>query len=271
MPLFEHLKDIVFTPSGSGGSISSVPCQSATVEWSGDELTHSHCDQGAIDYRGVTGLTIPGAIELAGQDFSREIGAMEFNGDLAEALNAELTEVGDPDIHSADGFCWAKLIRIRSRSVTADVTYRSLRDGIANAMGDSGTLKVGYGLALAREACIAGGGADVIVSVDDMIVVGGTPVNAQHNAYGEGSLSLAGTNQVKDIGGRALSGLHVGDLGTLSFSVPSADGGSPLAVTLSNVIITEKKLRFEHGGMLRESFSYQAYSSDGDTSPLEFT
>ncbi len=260
MPLFENLKDVKF------GSTTLEGCQSATLECGADEIEHSECDDVAIAYRGVTGLTDRGSIELAGVSLAREIGSVDYAGVLSDALSGEFVETGEPDVHNADGHCYSTLIRIRKRSVEASVTYRGLR-AAGTTPGFVDTLKLGYLLGSLDDGCPVAGSA-VLIEVESMMVVGCTPVNAQHNEFAEATLNLKATASIKDVlGGPALTAIHVGDVGTVSWSVPSADGGSDFTVSVTLAVITEKRIRFEHGGMLRESFSFQAYSADGSTPP----
>ena len=71
---------------------------------------------------------------------------------------------------------------------------------------------------------------------------------------------------------KALDTFSVGAKGTLAFTINTADGGSNLAVAVSNAVLmgasaSPKHKNPEAGGSLR----FTAYSSDGTTSPLAIT
>jgi len=269
--VFENLEELSWTADGSGGIPVIAGCQTATVDWPLDEIAHSECNEDAISYRGVTGLTAAGTMELAGVSLAREVGSFSFGGALAEVMGAELAEVGEDEVHNADGNCWATLIRIRKRSVEASVDYRALRSGAAHEAGTVDTLSVSYLLGSLTHGCPTPG-SGVAISVPSMMVLGYNPVNAKHSQFADGKLSFKGTASSKLVGGGPmLSSLHVGDKGTVGWKVPSATGGASLVVAVINAIITEKRITFAHGGMLRESFSWKAYSSDGVTPPCTVT
>ncbi len=267
MPIFEHVRDLSWSAEGEGGSSSAlVGCQSVSIDGEADEIVHSACDEDAVGYRGITGRKMSGTVELAGVSLARELGAIDLGGVFGHAVSAELTETGDPDIHNADGELWATLIRIRNRSVEAQVQFRDISVALAKAVGEIVTVALTYRLGSTTAGAWPTGG--VTVSVPKMVVVSQN-ITATHNEYADGSYALKATGLIKDVaGGPALSGIHVGNVGTFSWIVPSADGSDPMTFECSNCVITEKRIAFEHGAMLRESFSFLAYSTDGDASPF---
>lgn len=267
MPVFEHVKTITF--GAEGGELHG--CQRVTIEGNSEEIEHSECESNEITYRGTHGKHFSGTVELAGVSLARDVGGMAFGGTIFEAIGAEIAETGEDDMHEADGECWISHISVRKRSVEVRLTARDISAIAAKVLGMVGTVSVSFLTGTLAEGCTD---TSVGITVEKCMVVG-VSIEAAHNEFAEGTLTLKGTGirtgvgSAKVDGGPALEAIHTGMVGGLSWIVPSATaGGSDKAFSLSNCIVTGKRIVFEQGAMLRESFTFKSYSEDGVTSPF---
>lgn len=74
-----------------------------------------------------------------------------------------------------------------------------------------------------------------------------------------------------DVGQHFSTEFENGTADTLSASIPSADGGAALTVSLSNALCISNGTNASHDAFGEETANFEAYSSDGTTSPLSIS
>jgi hypothetical protein len=191
-----------------------------------------------------------------------------------------MSERADEMPDSAEDDDWLTFVGITRRIIEAEVELRDIAQ-IINAtnfkIGDMGQLQFDVlpGSALTG---LADRTAYERFSANDLVVVGINPT-LTHGDLASGTFSLRGTNaseqgKIQNTlsgGGSTVFEVHVGDTGTITWIAPSATGGGDTSMSLANCVCTGAEITATHGGRLERRFTFRAYSSDGQTSPLSVT
>ena len=259
--------------------------QDVSLDLSGDNFDYSADDNESIRRVDETKMAIGLTISVEDPDHKRDIYRPVFGSSpqlaLNEVLKISMSEKCQEIKDSSEDDVWITYVGITKRVVEADVEVRDfnqLMDEDNFALGDMGRLQfdVFHGSALTglqdRDTYERFWGLD-------FTVIGIKP-GLKHGDLHSGSISLRGGgddsneaqiyNEESD-GSSTVFEINCGDSGTISFVAPSADGGSDATVSIANCVCTGVDIVATHGGRLERKFSFIAYSSDGQASPITLT
>lgn len=279
MGRYRDVKDVtVFGNNWTGVQEVNSPIEAENFDFSGD-------DQVSIRRVDVTKLSVAITITVADPQFKRDIQDPVFGASpqlaLNEVMRISMNERADEIVDSSENDIWIAYVGITKRIVEAEVELRDFAQ-IYNAsvlkIGDMARFQFDVPLGAALS-----GRQDLSTYErffgEDMVVTGLSP-GQRHGDLHSGTVSFRGggdaLNEAKifnilSAGGSTVFEIHAGDEGELSFVVPSADGGSDVTVTISNVVCTGVELTATHGGRLERRFTFRAFSSDGQASPIALT
>lgn len=276
MSRFRDVKSVsVFGNSWTGVQEVNCPLEAENFDYSGD-------DDAYIQRVDVTKQSVQISINVQDPDFKRDIDRPRFGAgspltDLNEVLSISASESGDEILDSSEDDDWITYVGVTKKICEAEVELRDVSqilDESTLKIGDLGDFQFDVLLGAALTG-LANRSSYERFLMQDMTVTGINP-SLKHGDLASGSVSFrggsAGIENTLSAGGSTDFEIAVGDTGTIIFVAPSVAGsGGDVTVTVSNVVCTKVELQAKHGGRLERRFSFRAYSSDGENSPIALT
>lgn len=242
------------------------------VSVDGDTFDYSADSNTEILRTDLTKLKVSGTINCIDQHFNRDIADPAFGEvDLNEVLKISCSEKCEVIADSSEGDYWITYIGTTKTVVTAEVEMRDLEQAMKTiAIGTIGDLT--FGIVPAAEATAFGNPvATETITIANAALVG-CSTNPKHGDLNTATLTFRaakGESAALVIDGGTDYEIHPGDSGTCVFTAPKATAaGSNKTVTISNVVVTGRDLIATHGARTEHKFTFEAYSSDGITSPI---
>lgn len=277
MSRYRDVKDVsIFGTAWTGVQEVSLNFEADTFENSGDDDT----DIKRVD---VTKQKITISVDVLDPNHKRDIKTPIYGASpglsLNEVVRISLSENCDVISDSAEEDQWITYIGVTRRKIEGEVEMRDI-----SQLMTEGTIKIGdkddlifKTLPGATLTGLADGSAYEEFTAKNMVVTGIAP-SARHGEIGNGTISFIGhgddSNEAEiqntlSAGGNSGFEKHCGDSGTILWTAPSVGGsGGDVDVTIVNCVCTGVELVANHGGRLERRFTFEAYSSDGETSPI---
>lgn len=279
MSRFRDVKDVVvFDNDWTGVQEVNTPIEGENFDYSAD-------DNISIRRVDVTKRSISISITVQDPKFKRDISSPVFGSSpqlaLNEVLRATMRENADEIVDSSEDDDWITYIGITRRVVEGEMEIRDFEQLINDSnfyVGIMGRLQFDV-LPGAELTGLANRGAYERFWMPDMVVTGINTTN-RHGDLHTGTVNFRGggdadneakINNILSAGGSTPFEIHAGDSGTISFVAPSADGGDDANISIVNCVCTSVEITAEHGGRLERRFTFRAFSSDGETSPLSLS
>ena len=269
---------IVFSESWTG-------IQDISLDYSGDSFLYSADANESIRRIDVTAQKFGFSISVKDPDHKRDISAPVFGStpqvSLNEVKSISMREQASEILDSSEDDDWIAFVGVTARVVEVEIElmdFTQIMTAASFFLGAMGRFQFDVlpGSALTG---LADRTAYERFSAPDMVIVGISPA-IKHGDLHSGNISLKGggtasaealiTYDPSD-GNDTGFEVHTGDEGTVSFIVPSADGGSDATVSIANCVCVGVELSASHGGTLERKFDFIAYSSDGQTTPLSLS
>ncbi|MEA2112433.1 MAG: hypothetical protein U9P50_00460 [Patescibacteria group bacterium] len=279
MSRYRDIKSVVvFGNSWTGVQDVNCPLEADSFDYSGDDNT-------SIRRVDVTKQSVGIDITVQDPSYKRDISSPVFGSSpqlaLNEVLKISMGEKASEIVDSSEDDDWITFVGITKRVVEADVELRDFSQIMTSTtvkIGDMGKFQFDV-LPGAALTGLADRTSYERFHGLDMTIVGISP-GLKHGDLHSGSIKLKGGgdasneaqifNTTSD-GQSTVFEIHAGDSGTISFTAPSADGGADVDVSIENCVCTSVDLSASHGGRLERKFSFKAYSSDGQTSPISLS
>jgi len=277
MARFRDVKSVsVFGTPWTGVQNVSVNVEADSFESSGD----NNIDIRRVD---VTKQKITFTIEVQDPDFKRDIKDPAFGSSPGVSLNEvqkiSLKQSCSVLTDSAEEDQWITYIGTTKAKTEAEVELRDI-----SQIRTEGTIKIGDKDSLifkvlpgASTSGLADSSAYEQFEGKNMVVTGITG-GEKHGEVNGGTLSMIGFGDDSNVariyntlsgGGSSGFEKHCGDTGTVSWTSPSVSGsGGDEDVSIANCVCTGVEIEASHAGRLTRRFTFEAYSSDGSTTPL---
>ncbi len=276
MPRYRDIKNVVvFGEPWTGVQEVNTPIEGENFDYSADaDVSVKRVD--------VTKRSIALSITVQDPAFKRDISNPVFGStpqiSLNEVLRATMRETADEITDSSEDDDWLTFVGITRRVVEGDMEIRDFAQVINESnfyVGIMGRLQFDV-LPGSLLTGLADRTAYERFYMPDMVCTGISP-NNRHGDLSTSTVNFRGggdANNEAQINYDPSDGnptgfeIHAGDEGIITFTAPSADGGSDLDVAIANCVCTSVELSAQHGGRLERRFTFRAYSSDGENSPL---
>jgi len=280
MARYRDVKGVtVFSSAWTGVQDVALNIEAENFNSSGD-------DKDYIERIDVTKLFASLEISILDPSFKRDIYMPSFgSGSGADALNevlkASLSENCDVIKDSSEADLWIVYLGITKRMVEGNVELRDISqlidaDGITVGHLDTFTFKVLKG---AATTAFNDPAQSETLSIANAVI---TSINTseKHGDLASGTINFMGYGNPSDdppTAGKIVTSdtgsvfdKHVGDSGTISFIAKAALGGTAgdKSISVINCVCTKVEITAQHGGRMERKFSFEAYSSDGSTSPI---
>lgn len=251
-----------------------------------DTFENSGDDDASIQRVDVTKQKVTISCDVLDPQHKRDIKTPIYGASPGLALNEvtriSLSESCDVLSDSAEEDQWITYIGVTKRKVEGEVELRDISQILTE-----GTIKIGDKddlifkvLPGADTTGLADGSAYEQFTAKNMVVTSISP-SVRHGEISGGSLSFTGhgddSNEAEiqntlSAGGSSGFEKHCGDTGTIIWTAPSVGGsGGDITVTIANAVCIGVELIANHGGRLERRFTFEAYSSDGETSPISLS
>lgn len=212
-------------------------------------------------------------------DFSDDGTGTHFFGTTVGIVNSMSMTNSSTDIpDSAEEDKFLTFIGITDRVIEATIDSKNIRQNVVESL---------FAIAQKRDIEVDVLPGDARSGLCDLtaferillknMTITGIELSTPHGDLASGSVSLRGGDPTGAIFNNTTSDSNPtgfeknpGDVGTITFTVPTADGGSDLDITVVNCVLTSSELSLAHGEGMERTFTFKAFSVDGQVSPLSF-